>query len=443
MDIEKVIKSVKADNIELIDLKYINLFGGCHHISLPADRLNEDLFVNGIGVDSSSIPGFKTAGFSDMVIVPDPSTAAVDPFWERRTLSFTCSMFDAETKAPFQLDPRRIVQQAERYLVKTGIADRSQWGPEFEFYIFDSVYFKNSLNEASYLIESAEAGWRNYDFNEGDKSSLLLRKGGYHSSPPHDKYFNLRERMSTVTEQSGFPVKYHHHEVGGAGQSEIEIELLPPLRAGDASTAIKYICKNLAQQTGCCVSFMPKPLYNEAGSGMHFHQHLFKGDEPVFFDQVGYCGLSQTALYYIGGLLKHGPALLALTNPSTNSYKRLLPGFEAPVIAIFGPGNRSAAVRIPKYDNTPMKKRIEFRPPDATCNVYIAIAAQLMAGIDGIINEIDPSEHRFGPYDMDVTKLPSEKQDDIPNLPSSLEEAIRALEQDIDFLDFLFVAQID
>ncbi len=434
MNTGHLFRLVEDEAIEVIDLKLCNLFGGYHHISLPAKKLNDDLFKRGIGVDSSSIPGFKTAGVSDMSLLPDPSTSVIDPFGERRTLTLLGSLIDAETGEPFRLDPRYIVQRAEDYMIETGIADRSQWGPEFEFYIFEAVHINNRINEAYYNIESAEAGWHNQDFSDDDDSSLIPRKGGYHVTPPRDRYFNLRDRMSAVIEQYGIPVKYHHHEVGGSGQSEIEIELLPALQACDAVMAVKYIAKNLARQAGYSVTFMPKPLYNEAGSGMHFHQHLFNGDTPLFYDGTGYYGLSQSALYYIGGLLKHGPALLAVTNPSTNSYRRLLPGFEAPVKAVFGPGNRAAAVRIPKYANKPMEKRIEFRPPDATCNPYLAVAAQLMAGIDGIINEIDPSEHGFGPYDSDITGSSLEKADEIPSLPSSLDEAIEALQEDHDFL---------
>ncbi len=407
MNIDQVISFSRENSIESIDLKFTNLFGGIHHITLPVNMLTESLFERGVGIDGSSIPGFKMKDTSDMVLIPDPETAILDPFWERPTLSIICGVHNSETKLPYPLDRRQIIQHAERYLKETGVADRSMWGPEFEFNIFDAIYYKNRTNEASYRLVSDEAGWGNDDFRENDDSNLIPLQKGYHISPPQDRYFHLRDRMSTMIEKFGIPVKYHHHEVGRSGQSEIEINLVSALKAGDAAMNIKYILKNLASQVGCCVTFMPKPLYGEAGNGMHFHQHLFNGAEPVFYDEKGYAGLSGIAMRYIGGLLKHGRALLALTNPSTNSSK---------------------------YANEPDRKRIEFRPPDGTCNVYIAIAAQLMAGIDGIINKIDPIEEGFGPYDDDITKFPEKEQAKIPRLPTTLSEAIQAFEDDNDFL---------
>ncbi len=433
MTIEQVITFAAENSVENIDIKFSNLFGGTHHISVPVNRLTKELFEQGVGIDGSSVPGFKMEGASDMTLIPDPETAVLDPFWERCTLSMIGSVYNSETKAPHPLDPRQILRHAEQYLEKTGIADRSMWGPEFEFHIFDSLTYYNRENQASYIIESKEAGWGDDNSPSCDSNQIQPQKG-YHAAPPQDRYFLLRDRMSAMIEQFGIEVNYHHHEVGRSGQSEIEIILLSALKTGDAAMNIKYILKNLAQKAGCCVTFMPKPLHGEAGNGMHFHQHLFNGKEPVFYDKKGYAGLSQIALYYIGGLLKHSRALLAITNPSTNSYKRLLPGFEAPTNAIFGLGNRSCAIRIPKYATLPDTKRIEFRPPDGTCNVYLAIAAQLMAGIDGIKNKIDPMKEGFGPYDRDVTKLPAAEQAKIPQLPSSLAEAIEALEADNDFL---------
>lgn len=434
MNIDQVISLVREKSIERIDLKFTNLYGGIHHITLSVSMLTKSLFERGVGIDGSSIPGFEMKDAGDMTLIPDPETAILDPFWERPNLSLICSVYNSETQQPFPLDPRQVVQHAERYLKETGVADRSMWGPEFEFNIFDAIYFKNSANQASYRLESDEAGWGAGDFREADDSNLIPMQRGYQISPPQDRYFLLRDRMSAMIEKFGIPVKYHHHEVGRSGQSEIEINMVSALKAGDAAMNIKYILKNLASQAGCCVTFMPKPTYGEAGNGMHFHQYLLNGAEPVFYDEKGYAGLSEIAMHYIGGLLKHSRALLALTNPSTNSYRRLLPGFEAPVNAIFGLGSRSCAIRIPKYANEPDRKRIEFRPPDGTCNVYLAIAAQLMAGIDGIINKIDPVAEGFGPYDNDVTKLPEKEQADIPRLPASLSEAIQAIENDNDFL---------
>ncbi|MCF7810198.1 type I glutamate--ammonia ligase [bacterium] len=431
MNIDQVIQFAQDNSVANIDIRFTNLFGGSHHITIPVQMLDKSLFVNGIGIDGSSIPGFKTENTSDMVLLPDPETAVLDPFWEKTTLSLIGSVFETDSKDAFKLDPRQICQKACNYLKSTGLADRSFWSPEFEFYIFDSIVLNNDVNASSSIITSLEAGFGSAA--QGDIYTIE-HESGYHKTPPNDRYFNIRDQMSSMLQDFGYPVKYHHHEVGGLGQSEIEIKLLPALKAGDAAMAMRYISKNIARQTGKCVTFMPKPLYNEAGNGMHFHQHLFNGDTPVFYDKDGYAGLSQTALHYIGGLLKHGPALLAITNPSTNSYKRLIPGFEAPVKAIFGLGNRSAAIRIPKYAKAPDRKRIEFRPPDGTCNVYLAIAAQLMAGIDGILNKIDPSEHGFGPYDIDITGLPKDQLDEIPGLPTSLYEALEALDSDHEFL---------
>ncbi len=434
MNVDQVITFARKESVENIDLKFTNLFGGIHHITMPLNMLTESLFKRGVGIDGSSIPGFKIEGASDMVLIPDPETATIDPFWQRRTLSMLGSVYSSDTHEPYPLDPRQIIRHAEEYLKTTGVADRSMWGPEFEFNIFDSISYRNRENTAFYRLESKEAGWSDVDVQETDYRNLIQSQRGYHAAPPNDKYFLIRDRMSATIEQFGIPVKYHHHEVGRAGQSEIETAMLSAVDAGDAAVNIKYILRNVAHQEGCCVTFMAKPTYGEAGNGMHFHQNLFNGSSPTFYDKKGYGGLSETALHYIGGLLIHGRALLALTNPSTNSYKRLLPGFEAPVNAIFGLGNRSCAIRIPKYATEPDKKRIEFRPPDGTCNVYLAIAAQLMAGIDGIKNKIDPTAEGFGPYDHDVTKLPAEEQANIPRLPSSLTEAIEALKADHDFL---------
>jgi len=434
LNIDQVIAFTRDNSVENIDLKFCDLFGGLHHLSIPARMLTRAVFERGVGVDGSSIPGFKIEGASDMALVPDPETAVIDPFWERKTLSMLGCIHTTDTREPYHLDPRSIIKHAEDYLKATGIADRSMWGPEFEFNIFDSISYKNQENEACYKLESIEAGWKNGSYAENDDSNIIQAQRGYHAAPPMDKYFQLRDRMAATIEEFDIPIKYHHHEVGRSGQSEIEIAFQTAPKIGDASMHIKYILRNLAYQAGCCITFMPKPLYGQAGNGMHFHQHLFSGEKPLFYDSDGYAGLSDLALHYIGGLLKHGRALLALTNPSTNSYKRLIPGFEAPVNAIFGLGNRSCAVRIPKYAIEPEKKRIEFRPPDGTCNVYIAIAAQLMAGIDGIKNKIDPTAEGFGPYDNDVTELPAEEQAMIPRLPSSLTEAIEALEDDNEFL---------
>ncbi len=442
MQLEKLLRVAREQAIETIDIKYCNLFGSWHHITLPAKMLTPDLFSNGVGFDGSSVPGYgPTSGGSDLLVIPDINYYWFDTFWEAKTLSFIGSIYRTDHK-PFANDPRRIARRAEEYLIETGIADLSVWGPELEFNIFDYVDFKIESNKVGYTFHSQEAQWDNSkssNCNCGCCASSISayhipHKSGYHIAPPQDCYFNLRDEISRIAVSIGIDIKYHHHEVGAPGQCEIETNTGPLLKTADDIMLLKYICKMAALKSGFLITFMPKPIYNEAGNGMHFHQHLFKNGKPLFYDKDGYAQLSKIALYYIGGLLKHGPALLGLVSPSTNSYKRLVPGFEAPVKAIFGLGNRSAAIRIPKYANNPSDKRIEFRPPDATGNIYLSMSAQLMAGIDGVLNKIDPTEYGFGPYDDDITKFPEEQKKTIPSLPTSLDEALKALEKDHDFL---------
>ncbi len=423
-------KYVVDNQIEVIDLKFCDLWGRWHHLTIPASQFEPGLMDEGIGFDGSSV-GLKSVKAGDMVLVPDLAAGFVDPFWDTPTLSFICRTLEADTHEVFANDPRNIAIRAEGFLRTTGIADESRWGPEFEFYIFDNVSFENSVNRSGYVIESREADWNSRDGGHGHYIPL---HGGYHAIPPKDQLYKVRTQIMQHLEKMGVPVKYHHHEVGGPGQCEIETPMMRLLQAGDATMIIKYVTKMTAHAAGQTVTFMPKPLFGEAGSGMHFHQHLFKGGVNVFYDAAGYGCLSKTALHYIGGLLQHGPALLALTNPSTNSYRRLVPGYEAPVNAFFSLGNRSAAVRIPKYATQPDTARMEFRPPDATGNVYLTLAAQLLAGLDGIRNKIDPTEAGFGPIDANIFAWSEEQRAHIKPLPSSLNEALRALEADHDFL---------
>jgi glutamine synthetase len=432
--IQELIAFAKAENVVAIDLKYTDLFGGWHHITVPQNQFVEDVFERGVAFDGSSIPGFARLERGDMVVVPDPSTANIDPFCDHKTLSMICDVRDARTLEPFPGDPRRIARRAEEYLIETGIADVSYWGPEFEFYIFDSIDYGSDINYSFYQIDSMEADWNSRSNVPGNLGGKIPRRGGYHAIPPMDRMHNLRSEMVRVIESFGIKVRYHHHEVGGPGQSEIEVQLGTLLKIGDASQTIKYIVKMVAQKNQKTATFIPKPLFDEAGSGMHFHQRLEKDGEPIFYDENGYAGLSETALHYIGGLLHHGPALLAITNPSTISYKRLIPGFEAPVNLIFGLANRSATIRIPRYAFAPHEKRIEFRPPDGTCNIYLAMAAQLLAGIDGIKRKIDPTKEGFGPVDVNVFTLPPEERAAIKALPGSLKEALEALQHDNEFL---------
>ncbi|MCP4550252.1 MAG: type I glutamate--ammonia ligase [bacterium] len=439
MTIPEVLAMVEREKVAVIDLKFVDLYGAWHHISLPASSFGEHTFKRGIAFDGSSVPGFKKLEAGDMVLLPVAATASLDNCWEKVTLSLIAQPAEPNTRIPFAKDPRAIIASAEKFMRDEEIADDSLWGPEFEFYIFDAVTYINDINMAKYQIDSCEADWNSYSFTDIEKNQQNLghkipRQGGYHAIPPLDQLFNLRAEMVGQIEAAGIRVRYDHHEVGGPGQSEIEIHDESLCKAADNSMRIKYIIKNTAVAHNKTVTFMPKPLYNEAGSGMHFHQRLLKGGKNLFWDEQGYAGLSETALHYIGGLLLHSPALLALTNPSTNSYKRLVPGFEAPVKTIFGLANRSAAVRIPAYADTEETKRIEFRPPDATCNIYLAMAAQLMAGLDGIRKKIDPTTLGFGPYDVNVFALPEEEKGRIGSLPTSLNEAAQALKRDHAFL---------
>ncbi|MDZ7814593.1 MAG: type I glutamate--ammonia ligase [Planctomycetota bacterium] len=430
---------VKEQNIRMVALRFVDLYGHWHTLTIPASKVNDELFTMGEPFDGSSIPGFKTTEAGDMVLLPDVETVVRDPFAEFPTLSVICTVAEADTREPFVRDPRGIAAKAEKALSSLGIGDSASWSPEFEFYVFDRVLYENSVNKCGFHIESPEGFWHRH-LDAADKDTGFgeypLKQGGYHQTTPMDRLFDLRSEICEFGEDAGIDVHYHHHEVGGPGQCEIEIEFLNTVKAGDAVLYLKYLTRNVAASRGLLATFMPKPMYNVAGSGMHFHQHLFNGDKPLFWDyeQKNYADLSDLALYYIGGLLKHGPALLAFTNPSTNSYRRLVPGFEAPVKSFFSLGNRSAAVRVPKYATTPESKRMEFRPPDASCNPYLAMAAQLMAGIDGIVNKFDPREHGYGPFDVDVFKLPKEERDKIHSLPTDLSEAIQALREDHEFL---------
>lgn len=429
--VEDVRELISREKYRMVDLKFSDLWGRWHHVTIPASQFNDHLMRDGVGFDGSSV-GLKSVKSGDMVLLPDLSTMFRDPFCNGiNTLSFICSAYEADTKAPFAYDPRNIVRRAEEYLKSSGIADESIWGPEYEFYIFNNVSIENGVHVASYRVDSAEADWNSATAGHGH---LIPLHGGYHAIPPKDSLHNLRSEICLELEDLGVEVKYHHHEVGGPGQCEIETPLTGILRAGDATQIIKYVIKNVAVRHGQTATFMPKPLYGEAGSGMHFHQMLRKGGRNVFHDAKGYGFLSETAFHYIGGILKHGAALLAITNPSTNSYRRLVPGFEAPISAIFSLGNRSAAIRVPKYADQEDTARFEFRPPDASCNVYLALAAQLMAGLDGIRNRIDPTAEGFGPIDKNIFALSAEERHSIRSLPTSLSEACSALEADHDFL---------
>ncbi len=431
---DDLLRLCKDTEARMIDLKYIDLFGRWYHLTLPATRLSPKLFEDGEPFDASSVPGYKSVESGDMVMIPDLDTVEMDPFWKEPTVSLICDIREADTKQAFGRDPRGVAERAETYLRKSGLGGKSYWGPEYEFYIFDSVNVREDINTSFYMIDSDEADW-NSQMEGRNLGNKIPRQGGYHAVPPLDAMHDLRAEMSFMMEKLGIPIRYHHHEVGGPGQSEIEVMLGTLKQVGDNTMRAKYVAKNLAKRRGKTVTFMPKPLFNEAGSGMHFHQLLVdENGRNLFYDEKGYAGLSDTALHYIAGLLHHGRALLAFTNPSTNSYKRLVPGFEAPTKLFFGQANRSAAIRIPRYAVKESEKRMEFRPPDGTCNIYFAMAAQLMAGLDGIRRKLDPTALGMGPFDMDVRAIPEKQLAEIKDVPSSLYEACEALREDHEFL---------
>jgi len=405
--IRKLLRTIDENRVEQVDLKFVSLLGRWHHVTLPVGRLDASLFESGLGFDGSSVAGYDKGHTSDMTMIPDPDTGMLDPFWDRPTMSLICDIYRMDGQ-PYRRDPRGVAVRAEEFLRSTGIADAAMMSPEFEFYLFDSVRHRCAVEACSYEIDSEEAEW-NSDRSDLRGTPLPLR-GGYHALPPQDRLYLLRSEMVRLIEACGIPVKYHHHEGGGSGQAEIEILFYPLLRAGDITMTIKYMIRMAADRAGKTATFMPKPLWNAAGNGMHIHQHLFLRGRPLFWDEKGWASLSELALYYIGGLLHHSPALLGLTNPSTNSYKRLVPGFEAPVNRIYGLANRSAAIRIPAAGNTPETKRMEFRPPDATCNIYLSMAGMMMAGLDGIRNRIDPREAGYGPYDQKLAEIPESQR---------------------------------
>ena len=425
-----VVKLAKENNIKMIDFKFIDLPGIWQHYSIPAHRLTESLFDDGIGFDGSSIRGFAEIQESDMLVFPDPDSAFIDYMLEVPTLSLTCNIRDPLTLEPFSRDPRYVAQKAEKYLISTGMGDVSYWGPEAEFYIFNDIRFDQGVNYGYYYIDSREGIWNS---GRDEKPNLGYRprhKEGYFPVPPMDTFQDLRSNIMLMMEKVGIEGEVHHHEVGTAGQGEIDMKYDTLTRMADKLVTFKYVLKNLARKAGLVASFMPKPIFQDNGSGMHVHQSIWKKTTNLFYDERGYAGISQMARFYTGGLLKHAPALLAFAAPSTNSYRRLVPGFEAPVNLVYSQRNRSAAVRIPMYSKSPGAKRLEFRCPDPSCNPYLTFAALLMAGLDGIQNKIDPGD----PVDKNLYDLPPEEKALVKSTPSSLEQVLEALERDHDFL---------
>jgi glutamine synthetase len=434
MELQKIYQLIKKENIKAIDLKYTDLKGCGYHITFPARKL-EYVLEHGIPFDGSSIPGMKAVEAGDMVLIPDPDTAVIDPFSQHKQIRMLAYICDADTRIGVKKDPRSVAKRCMKYMQNSGIADESYWIPEFEFYLFDEAYFHNENFIAGFEFTSAEFK-RNlpYDYDDSDATASDLRKG-YHMDTPFDKYADVRQEMVELIEDIDCPIRYHHHEVGLAAQQEIETEMVEFKTITDKMLYIKDIIRETALRNGLVATLMPKPLYNEAGNGMHFHIQLKKQGNNIFFKKGNYADLSDEALYFIGGILKHGRSLTAFTNASTNSYKRLLPGFEAPTKLFFGLANRSAAIRIPKYATTKDTKRIEFRTGDASCNPYLATSALIMAGLDGIINKIMPTtENGYGPFDDNVHKWDCNKQAKLRDVPASLEEALMALNQDHDYL---------
>lgn len=416
--------------VKMVDFRFTDLPGVWQHFTIQARDLTAELFEEGVGFDGSSIRGFKEIHESDMLLMLDPTTAFVDPIYEVPTLAIICDVFDPITREPYSRDPRFIARRAEEYLKQTGIADISYWGPEAEFFLFNNVRYGSSTNQAFYHIDSAEGWWNSGRADGQNFGGQIPAKRGYFPTPPTDTLQDVRSKIVLALEEAGVTVEVHHHEVATAGQAEIDMRFGTLTRMADNIMIYKYMVKNVARQNGLTATFMPKPLFGDNGSGMHVHQSLWKGGKNVFFDEAGYAQLSDTAKYYIGGLLKHAPALLALCAPTTNSYRRLVPGFEAPVNLAYSQRNRSAVCRIPVYSKSPKAKRIEFRAPDPSSNPYLCFAALLMAGIDGVQNRIDPG----GPMDKDLYSLPPEEAKAIKQVPGSLAAVLDALEADHEFL---------
>ena len=433
-EVKRIWKTIKEKNIKIIDLKFNDLPGLWQHFSIPIHELDEDyrkgIWVDGIGFDGSSIRGFQKIQESDMNLYLDTSTAVVDPACEVPTLSIICDIFDPMSRKPYSRDPRFIAKKAEAYLKTTGIATTSYWGPEAEFFVFDGIRFDQTENEGYYHIDSIEGEWNS---GRDEKPNLGYKprfKEGYFPVPPHDSQQDLRSVMILKMIEAGIPVEKQHHEVATAGQAEIDIRYSTLVKTADNMMLYKYIVKNVARQHGKVATFMPKPLFGDNGSGMHTHQSLFNEDQPLFADKNGYAGISQLCKWYIGGLLKHAASILAFAAPTTNSYKRLVPGYEAPVNLVYSARNRSAACRIPMYTDHPRAKRIEFRPPDPSCNPYLAFSAMLMAGLDGIQNRINPGD----PLDKNTYELGEDEKAKIATVPGSLEESLNALEKDHEYL---------
>ncbi len=426
----EVVRLIADEGIEVVDLRFCDLPGLMQHFSIPAHQFTEDGFSEGYGFDGSSIRGFQQIHESDMILLPDPSTAVIDPFRQHKTLNVNCFVHDPVTGERYSRDPRHVAQKAERYLSTTGIAETACFGPEAEFFIFDDVRFSQDQRSAFYQVDSIEGIW-NSARDEGPNLGYKPRyKEGYFPVPPMDHFQDLRSEMILTMEKLGIEIEVQHHEVGTAGQAEIDMHFDTLLAMADKLMLYKYVVKSVAEHAGYTATFMPKPLFQDNGSGMHVHQSLWSGGVPLFYSDTGYAGLSDMGRWYIGGLLVHARSICAFAAPTTNSYRRLVPGYEAPVNLVYSQRNRSAACRIPVYSKSPKAKRVEFRCPDPACNPYLTFAAMLMAGLDGVANHVEPP----APVDEDLFELPPDELAMIAQVPSSLEDALAALEADHDYL---------
>jgi len=428
-DAESLLKFIKENGVKIVDVRFTDLIGTGQHFSVPISQINKESLTEGLGFDGSSIRGWRTIDSSDMLVVPNVSTAYLDPFTEEQTLNITCDIVDPISKESYDRDPRAIAKKAENYLKETGIAETAYFGPENEFFIFDEVNADFNDHSSFYFIDSDEGIWNSGSEDVPNLGHKIRHKEGYFPLPPSDTLQDIRTEMVIELEKAGVIVEAHHHEVATAGQAEIDMRFAPLLQMADNTAKFKYIVKNVARRNGKTATFMPKPLYGDNGTGMHVHQSLWNDSTPLFAGN-GYAGVSDICLYYIGGILKHARALTAFTNPTTNSYKRLVPGFEAPVNLAYSSRNRSAAIRIPMYSSDPKTKRIEVRFPDPSANPYLAFSAMLLAGLDGILNKIDPAE----PMDKNIYDLPPEIARNLKHLPGSLEDSIASLENDYQFL---------
>lgn len=424
----KILELIEKEGVQIIDLRFVDIFGRWQHFSVPTDQLSLKDFEEGIGFDGSSIKGFKPIEESDLLLMPDPTTAFLDPFFQVKTLCLICDVYEPGTLQPFVYDPRYIAKKAQKYLESTGIANKAYFGPEAEFFIFDTISYQQSENQGFYKIDSEEAFW-NSGQGERNLAYKIRAKEGYFPVPPHDTQQDIRSEIATNLKKVGIIVEKHHHEVATAGQAEIDFKYEELLIQCDSLVKFKYIVKGTSRKYNKVATFMPKPIFGDNGSGMHTHVSLWKDGLPLFHGDK-YGGLSELALYFIGGLLKHAGSILAFAAPTTNSYKRLVPGYEAPVNLVYSKRNRSAAIRIPVYSQAPASKRIEFRPPDPAANPYLAFSAMLLAGLDGIQNKIDPGQ----PLDVNIFELPKERSKDIKSVPGSLVEALKNLSGDHEYL---------